>query len=62
VKGVKKERLYQIEGQPPSIDQRPEGCPFWPRCPFAMDICREKYPPQTSTGGDDYVHCWLAAQ
>ena len=62
MKGVKKERLYQIEGQPPSIDQRPEGCPFWPRCPFAMDICREKYPPQTSTGGDDYVHCWLAAQ
>ncbi len=60
VKGTKVERLYQIEGQPPALDNMPEGCPFWPRCPSAMDICRQKYPPRTSMGGDDFVHCWLA--
>jgi oligopeptide/dipeptide ABC transporter ATP-binding protein len=58
--GEKKERLYQIEGQPPALDNMPGGCPFWPRCPSAMDICRETYPPRTSTGGDGFVHCWLA--
>jgi oligopeptide/dipeptide ABC transporter ATP-binding protein len=57
--GAKKERLYQIEGQPPAISERPSGCPFWPRCPSAMAICKEAYPPRTATGGDDFVHCWL---
>ncbi len=59
VKGVKRERLYQIDGQPPALESRPSGCPFWPRCPHAMDTCKEEYPPKTSTGGDDFVHCWL---
>jgi oligopeptide/dipeptide ABC transporter ATP-binding protein len=60
VKGVRKERLYQIEGQPPSIQDRPSGCPFRTRCPHAMEICREEYPRRTPLGGDDFVHCWLA--
>jgi oligopeptide/dipeptide ABC transporter ATP-binding protein len=58
--GVKRDRLYQIEGLPPSLHSIPTGCPFWPRCPAAMDICHEEYPPRTSLGGDDFVHCWLA--
>ena len=58
--GVKRDRLYQIEGQPPDLRTIPSGCPFWPRCPSAMDICHEEYPPRTSLGGDDFVHCWLA--
>jgi oligopeptide/dipeptide ABC transporter ATP-binding protein len=62
VMGSKRERLYQIDGQPPDLRSIPSGCPFWPRCPHAMDICREQYPPRTSAGGDDYVHCWLAAK
>ena len=60
IMGVKRDRLYQIEGQPPNLGNIPTGCPFWPRCPSAMDICRQEYPPRTSLGGDDYVHCWLA--
>ncbi len=28
--------LYRIEGQPPSLVQRPPGCAFHPRCPFAI--------------------------
>ena len=60
VMGTKRERLYQIEGQPPDLRDIPQGCPFWPRCPEAMDKCKEQYPPRTSLGGEDFVHCWLA--
>ncbi len=59
---AKRERLYQIDGQPPAVNDRPQGCPFWPRCPSAMKVCREAYPPRTSTGPDEFVHCWLAEQ
>jgi oligopeptide/dipeptide ABC transporter ATP-binding protein len=60
IKGVKRRRLYQIEGQPPTLDEMPQGCPFWPRCPSAMDVCRESYPPATATDDGGFVHCWLA--
>ena len=59
IMGVKRDRLHQIEGQPPDLRSIPTGCPFWPRCPSAMDICHEEYPRRTSLGGDDFVHCWL---
>jgi oligopeptide/dipeptide ABC transporter ATP-binding protein len=59
---AKRDRLYQIDGQPPDLSSIPSGCPFWPRCPDAMDICREQYPDRTNTGGDNYVHCWLATE
>ena len=59
IMGVKRDRLSQIEGQPPDLRSIPTGCPFWPRCDSAMDICKEEYPPRTSLGGDDFVHCWL---
>jgi peptide/nickel transport system ATP-binding protein len=36
--------LVPIEGEPPSPLQRPEGCPFAPRCPLAVEACREAEP------------------
>ena len=60
IMGVKRERLYQIEGHPPDLRSIPSGCPFWPRCPVAMDRCRDEYPPRTSLGGENFVHCWQA--
>jgi len=41
---VIQERLEQISGQPPSLLRPPPGCPFNPRCEFAMDICRQELP------------------
>ena len=38
------ERLQQISGQPPSLLRPPPGCPFNPRCEFAMDVCRQELP------------------
>ncbi len=38
------ERLTQIPGQPPSLLRPPKGCRFNPRCPYVMNICKQKLP------------------
>jgi peptide/nickel transport system ATP-binding protein len=38
------ERLTQIQGQPPSLLNPPRGCRFHPRCPYVMNVCREREP------------------
>jgi peptide/nickel transport system ATP-binding protein len=49
-------RLEQIPGQPPSLLNPPRGCPFHPRCEFAMDICRRELPElEPSRVGEDHV-------
>ncbi|MFN4156583.1 MAG: ABC transporter ATP-binding protein [Paracoccaceae bacterium] len=42
---VEKERLFSIDGTPPSLGRLPAGCPFNPRCTQARDICRSMVPP-----------------
>ncbi|WP_235566638.1 ABC transporter ATP-binding protein [Microbacterium sp. Root61] len=37
-------RLRPIEGSPPNLLSLPSGCAFNPRCPFALDVCREQVP------------------
>ncbi|MFI5608258.1 dipeptide ABC transporter ATP-binding protein [Amycolatopsis sp. NPDC051903] len=39
-----KQPLVPIEGQPPSLVDLPAGCPFAPRCPLAIDACRQAEP------------------
>jgi peptide/nickel transport system ATP-binding protein len=36
--------LVPIEGSPPSLANMAPGCPFAPRCPLALQICREVEP------------------
>jgi len=43
IKGEKKE-LKSIPGAPPKLVNPPSGCRFYPRCPYATDICRKKEP------------------
>jgi oligopeptide transport system ATP-binding protein len=40
----REDRLQAIKGSPPSLTQVPPGCPFHPRCPFAIDRCRVEVP------------------
>jgi oligopeptide/dipeptide ABC transporter ATP-binding protein len=54
----KDERLYSIEGQPPSMLNLPPGCRFAPRCPQAQDICRNQEPLEVKTSEDHSVSCW----
>ncbi|HET9085820.1 MAG TPA: ABC transporter ATP-binding protein [Candidatus Limnocylindrales bacterium] len=43
--------LDVIPGEPPDLRQPPPGCRFAPRCPFAMPVCREVVPPETTFSG-----------
>ena len=52
------DRLYSIEGQPPTLHDLPTGCPFAPRCQYVMDKCETTYPPQYDVSGSHYAACW----
>ena len=50
-------QIHFIKGNPPDMLNLPSGCRFYPRCPHAMDICKEDPPiVRTKTG---YTLCWL---
>ena len=54
----KDERLYSIEGQPPSMMNLPPGCRFCPRCSVALDVCKEQEPPEVKISENHSVSCW----
>ena len=56
---VRGQRLPAIGGQPPIPINLPPGCPFAPRCPEVMDVCRERYPASAAVREDHAVSCWL---
>jgi len=41
---ARRERII-VKGEPPSPFAPPCGCPFHPRCPLAMPVCRGEMPP-----------------
>jgi oligopeptide/dipeptide ABC transporter ATP-binding protein len=43
--------LEVIPGSPPDLRNPPPGCRFAPRCAFAMAVCSEVVPPETSFDG-----------
>jgi oligopeptide/dipeptide ABC transporter ATP-binding protein len=59
--GDERERLQPIGGQPPSLINIPAGCPYHPRCPYVMDVCRTDTPPlrQVYGEGPHVSACWL---
>jgi len=62
VLGRPAERLFSIEGQPPTLLNPPSGCRFAPRCTKAEKKCSETYPPKTILEEDHKVSCWLYSQ
>jgi peptide/nickel transport system ATP-binding protein len=44
-----------LKGEPPSLRNRPTGCEFRARCPFAMDICQDT--PQWESIQEHGVRC-----
>ncbi|MGC9180822.1 MAG: ABC transporter ATP-binding protein [Vulcanisaeta sp.] len=47
-----------IGGEVPSAINPPSGCAFWPRCPYAMNKCRNEEP-QTKVINNREVRCHL---
>lgn len=56
---VEQQVLIGIEGQPPDLLHPTMGCPFHPRCSYAMTICAEEYPETTEISPGHQVKCWL---
>lgn len=51
--------LKPIPGSPPDLLHLPAGCPFVPRCPNALDICRQQMPPLEPVGASGHLAaCW----
>jgi oligopeptide transport system ATP-binding protein len=42
--------LIAIEGAPPSVERRPSGCSFHPRCTYAIETCTTDDPPLVDVG------------
>ena len=57
----KDERLFSIEGQPPSLRNLPPGCRFYPRCTERMEVCEEQ-PSEVKIGDEHYVSCWKVSK
>lgn len=57
--GENQSKLYAIPGQVPDPSQLPKGCKFAPRCPYVMDICKEKEPSLVAEADSRQHRCWL---
>ncbi|MHC0035434.1 ABC transporter ATP-binding protein [Pseudoneobacillus sp. C159] len=55
----RKEKLYSIIGSPPDLLDPPKGCSFFPRCEFAMKVCRDNHPDLEPISGKQQAACWL---
>ena len=57
-KESKRQRIL-LEGDVPSPVNPPSGCRFHPRCPLAVDVCRETEPEWREVATEHWVSCHL---
>jgi oligopeptide/dipeptide ABC transporter ATP-binding protein len=57
--GEKPKRLKAISGVVPRLFDLPPGCPFEPRCPFTMPVCKTSPPPLEEKEPGHWASCWL---
>ena len=55
-------QLATIPGNPPNMLKPPPGCPFEPRCKYAIDACRRQIPELQQTGGGRLRACLRAPE
>jgi oligopeptide/dipeptide ABC transporter ATP-binding protein len=54
--------IAAIGGQPPVPQQLPSGCPFHPRCPYAIDVCHTDLPALRELTDERQARCHLAEE
>ncbi|WP_346889003.1 ABC transporter ATP-binding protein [Clostridium sp. UBA1056] len=54
-----RERLRPIDGQPPDLFKPPKGCPFYARCKYSMEVCKEHRPGYYEIAQGHKSACWL---
>ncbi len=52
-------RLASIEGLPPVLYDKPNYCPFAPRCRFVRERCWQENPPLLEVSPDHFAACWV---
>ena len=52
-------RKVEARGEVPSLVDPPPGCPFAPRCPHVMDVCRQLMPGKEWPAPNHWVRCHL---
>ena len=50
---------FEALGDPPDLTSLPAGCPFVPRCPFALRECKDALPEWRDVGAEHRVRCLL---
>lgn len=58
----RKRKLLGIAGAPPNLLQPPAGCRYHPRCPYVMDVCKERIPELERVEEDHHVACFKVQQ
>ncbi|MBM3152072.1 MAG: ABC transporter ATP-binding protein [Chloroflexi bacterium] len=56
------ERLSIIQGSPPDCIHLPRGCPFGPRCEYAIERCLQENPVLDAVGEGHRAACWVDAR
>ena len=51
-------RLFSIDGLPPMLFEKPNQCPFAPRCKWVMERCLQENPVLESVAPGHRVACW----
>jgi len=55
----RKDQLVPIEGLPPDLVNPPRGCPFEPRCPYAIERCVSDNPSLEPVAPGHRIACWV---
>jgi oligopeptide/dipeptide ABC transporter ATP-binding protein len=53
----RKKKMLVMPGFQPESQNRPMGCPFHPRCPNVLDICKKQNPDLPKNSGHTWA-CW----
>lgn len=56
------DRLLAIDGLPPDLSKKQEGCAFHPRCPLATDQCRTMTPVLESRSSGGLARCFASPE
>jgi oligopeptide transport system ATP-binding protein len=56
---TQRRRLVSIDGLPPTLYEKPNYCPFAPRCTYAYERCWKENPLLLPVGVDHRAACWV---
>jgi oligopeptide transport system ATP-binding protein len=56
------QRLFSIEGLPPVLYEKPNACPFAPRCKWVMERCWKENPVLETLAPEHRAACWVNTQ